>query len=268
MLDQRKIESPDVPQTNRPRLFFHGTQIPHAPQLMHEYGLMSDKPTLSPTLEIVEHFVGPMGGGFLTFWYPRPGEISKKHHRIARLTTPLPEELRQRALKEILSSDLDDFYKNAYLRIVQRAEIYLPASRLGAAAQPKVYDVMDLGLLLSPPPDTREVIKIYTMMKKTLNQDVLEILKNMNIVFFFPDLDRQQLAQDMMRTSVDHALLSIGQHVQIDLEKIKKDLHIDKFAKIIHRENLKFLESVVFEEDNYERYRKSLIATMEKLLQA
>jgi hypothetical protein len=237
--------SPEVDRS-RPRLFFHATRSKEAINLMPEMGLLADKYTLTPSLELALDFVDP-GRGFLTFWYPGKQEVIGKDSAFLLPSTPLNEQNKKKLSNQLLTMEIDDFLKGYLIGLITKSKTYLPPSRLGAIAQADSQVVSELSNAL--PSDSRDILKKYTKQYPLLMNEIGQILDKTKITFFNPKLDKELLAKDLIRTSLEHGLLSIGRRLDHSID-LKEDKDI--------------LNSVSFDDAVYERYRTMLLTAIER----
>lgn len=243
-------ETPKTQETHqkkRPRLLFHVSGIGDpALESMRRFGLVANSPTLTPRLDIATYY---SAGDFLTFWYPQRGEVD--HGREESVQTPtqtLTEDMREEMLSEIAKMDIEDFFKNPQLRYVKEATTYLPGRRLGAVA--KLGWSRNLEMIL--PEDSDRFISQYTKHGEEMTERVREELDRMEIKFLDPNLNKDILLNDIMRTYVEHNLSAMGNYARDS----KRSLEI----------KLKTLEDGAFTDPVYERYRRMIISGIQRKL--
>lgn len=247
MIDQGEAsKTQEVVAQKRPRLLFHVSGIGEtALEPMKKFGLVANRATLTPRLDIGTYY---SAGDCLTFWYPERGEVD--HGREARVETPtteLPEHMRGQMLDYISKMDIDDFFKNPQKRFVEQAKTYLPGERLRAVAKGRVFYLESIF-----PQESSRFISWYMKEGKEMTKEVREALDDMNIVFLDPTLNKAILADDIVRTYVEHNLSEVGDYKRDSKRSLEK--------------KLKTLEEASFEDPVYERYRKMIISGIQRKL--
>lgn len=244
----------------RERLLYHGSTRVEAARLIAEHGLLADKVTLTPVLELAMDYA--RGGETLTCWYPKRGE----HSGMGSLgptqpTTPLTEDQRAEIKAKIEQSDVGNDVKQSYLGIVDRARTFLPNTRLGAIVTPGS-NIEWAKLSSFNLSRMEDYLKKYVSNREAMVSQKEELLrKAKKIIFIDPKLNIGQLADDMVRTEVEHYLLNIGYNLRLAKNR-KEDVSGD--IKYILESYLEELQSVQFQEPEYERYRKMLVSSISK----
>lgn len=226
----------------RPYLLFHVSGLgSDAVEPMTKMGLLSKSPTLTPRLDIATYY---SGGNLLTFWYPIRGEVNHLRSDSASTpTAPVTAEMKEAMLEDVAKLDIDPWTKEAYTRIIGESRTYLPASRLRAVA--KISGVTPPRLQMILPEDADDFISLYTEKGPELREKVRNEVNRMKIDFLDPNLTQETLAEDILRTYVEHNLLAMGEYPGGSKKILEKNLHI--------------LKKGSFEDPIYERYRKMLI---------
>lgn len=250
-IDQVDIPRPvDDLSRQRPHLLFHLSGFGEdAVEPMIKFGLLAKSPTLTPRLDIATHYAS---GDILTFWYPMNGEVT--HLLTEDTSTPtrvVTNEMKQTILEDIEHLNMDQWTKTAYTKIIEGARTYLPGKRLRAVAKIPLTQPSRLELLF--PEDSDKFISLYTQNGPELREKVKAEIENMNIDFLDPTLTREILADDIVRTYVEHNLLTIGKYPGDNRQILEK--------------NLQVLGNGSFEDPVYERYRTMLVARLQKRLQ-
>lgn len=248
-----------------PRLYYHGSGInqAHATALMSEYGLLLKEnivATLTPFLEIAQDYL-PTSKSLLTFWYPKPSEIEKPMTSVTRPMVPFPDDIRQEAIANIQSSDLEDFFKAPLLNLVKTAVAYLPPSRLGAVAVTNENQVGWLSVDL--PKGDPKVLTDFAADKEQLIRRVEENLGRMDIKYFDPELNNRRLAEDIVRTTVEHYMLSLGLEIRF-AQGYEPDLLAQR--RPVLQRHLDRLKGVELGDTILDRYRGVLIKALSKLV--
>ncbi|MCL5114077.1 MAG: hypothetical protein M1372_02830 [Patescibacteria group bacterium] len=242
------------------RLYFHGTSLIQPASLIPEYGLLARTATLTPFLEIAQDHVFS-NESLLTFWYPERGEVIKPVLSGTAPSVHFPDSLRAEITERIQNSDLDDFYKKTLLEKVKETTTYLPPSRLRAIAVVTDASVGDLSNEL--PIDDPMILSKYVNSKDVLIQNLMRKLGKMKIIFLDPELGPRKLAEDMLRTTLEHYLLLIGLEVSYAKKYDKPELQANQAAL---KQKLDQLRKVKFEEPVYERYRQMLVSALSNLV--
>lgn len=262
MEDSGIKESKDAPD-RRPRLYYHATGTRQAAFLMPEYGLLlkeNTAATLTPFLEIAQDHL-PTDKSLLTFWYPKPNEIQKPGTSTFKPTLPFTDDLRNEALQAVNNSDMDDFFKKPLADLVQYATSYLPPSRLGAIAVTNDREVGWLSVDL--PQGDPKVLSEYAVNKEQLIQKMEENLNDMDIKYFDPQLNNRKLAEDMVRTTVEHYMLSLGLEIRF-AQGYEPEL-LEKRRSVLQR-HLDLLKGVELDDSRLDRYRRTLVNALTKLV--
>ena len=262
------MESSTVPTVTEraselgPRVYFHGSTRPKVNEFMAEYGLLaSGIPTLAPTLELASDFTGMGARNYLTFWYPKKGEIQDRFPQSTKPRTPISDDERKRIALQIENSGLDDIVRQDYSRIVQEAQVILPPGRLGAIATLRYGDMENLASFL--PSGDRRIISAYLSDKEGLTQRLRDLLDGMDFKFFNPSMDSNKLAGDIIKTGLEHYLLGIKTSMasfQHSTGRAKEVTGLDL------EKDLNFLEGVVFQEPVYERFRGMLVSSLRRTI--
>jgi hypothetical protein len=253
-------------KSNKPRLLYHGSTRAEAATFIAEHGLLADKDTLTPVLELAMDYA--RGGETLTFWYPKRSE----HSQIGSLgptqpTTPVLEDQRTEIKEKIAQSPLEEEVKQSYLWIVDRARTILPNTRLGAIVTPGTSEWARLSAYTYSS-RAEDYLKKYVANSEAMVNQREELLnKAKNIIFVDGNLNIRQLAEDMIRTEVEHYLLHIGY-------TIRSAKNVAKYQEGAKDPSLQYelegylgqLLSVQFQEPAYERYRTMLISSINAFL--
>ena len=252
------------PSTKSPRLFYHGIGEPtdNTAPLLEEYGLLGEAnvPTLSPILEVVSQYID-LGNIAITFWYPERDGTSKQAIRnYAAPTTPLPLDVKQRALESVKSSDFPAEDKTKILEHIKKATAYIPPSNLGAIAKMRMADLMNLADAL--PHDSRILVD-YTTDKDALKQYLVEYLDTLDIKYVDPNLNSDQLADDMIQTTLEHFMLSLGSGLK-DAGAVGDNFSLERKLREL-QEPIKELDQIRFQEPKYEKYRRLLLLKYSRL---
>ncbi len=249
ILSERRISS-------EPNLLYHGTsKYRRAHELLAEHGLLADKPTLTPSLEVALGHLGTVG--YLTFWYPKDGEVEPIKGNSTLPSAPLLEAEREKIRNSIQNYDMSDAEKAPFLYIASTAKTILPNTRLGAIAIIGHDRKNELERYL--PSRDKDFLKNYINKRDELIADIEYPLRDADITFIDPTMNLRKLATDIVRTELEHYLLNIGRW----LEWIKGQTpgqDYDKGKKQTEWESkLAELQGVVFEEESYEAYRNELV---------
>ncbi len=242
------VKSQETLGVKRPRLLFHVSAVGEtAIESMKQFGLVAKGPTLTPRLDIATHY---SGGDFLTFWYPARGEVDYgRSHETQTPSLPISDDMKEEMLQTIDKLDMDQFFKNAQERVVKAADSYLPGKRLGAVAKLR-YSPPPLQLIF--PEDPEHFISVFNRREKDMAERVKKALEHMDIQFIDLSLNRDILADDIMRTYVEHNLSALGNY--------------DSDNKASLEKKLRTLEEGNFENRVYERYRKMIISGIKRKL--
>lgn len=258
----------------RPNLFFHGTNGTRA-EFLQEHGLLASKPTLTTSLEIAARY-GVSGGErmgrpdaipVVTFWYPDKHEVYRPTPQLTNPTTSVSPEGKQDLARAIIDSAIPGKEKQQILEFVKEAQLILPSARLGATilvSEQANQQIMDFQHEFD-----EDGLERYVRNKDQLIAKAKEILANTKTIFLRADKTVDQLAEDVVKTGVEHQLLTIGTELQKVTDGIRSDDPVynerDRVKSFWERER-KHLSELHFTEPVYERYRKSLITRTGQLL--
>ncbi|MBI4097715.1 MAG: hypothetical protein HY426_01630 [Candidatus Levybacteria bacterium] len=252
-VDQRDLPAPlETAKASSGRMLFHvaGTHeegIDH----MSKHGLLAGNgPTLTPRVDIGTWY---NGGDFLTFWYPQRGEVNWGRERdVQTPTLPVTEEKRAEMLRELKGSEYEDWNKDAFRYVIERAKTYLPGERLRAVARSKT---MGNPIEWLFPEESHRFIQFYNENKDSLPAKVKKALGKMEVKYLDQELNEDILAQDIIKTYVEHNLSNLG-----DYHGYPNDTGAG-LERVIGT-----LQGGSFDDPVWERYRKMLISRFQKRL--
>lgn len=258
----------------RPNLFFHGTNGTRA-EFLEQHGLLASKPTLTTSLEIAARY-GVSGGEkmgrpdaipMITFWYPEKQEVYRSTPQLTNPTTPVSPGEKQDLARTIIDSDMQDKEKQQVLEFIKEAQLILPPARLGAAilvTEQANQQIMDFQRQFD-----EDGLEKYVGNKDQLVANAKEILANTKTVFLRTDKTVDQLAEDVVKTGVEHQLLTIGNGIQKAVNGISENdpaySQRERFKRVWEKERQR-LSKINFAEPVYDRYRKLLVYRFDQLL--
>lgn len=277
-MPEESVESKEkeIAGSTRVRLLFHGTNAETQENIdvrkgfIAEYGLLANKHTLTQSIETALVYAK---GGFclLTFWYPAKNEVQKISVGSTLPSNPIPDKSREEIRDRIKKSDLHDFYKQEYLRIVENTKTILPASRLGAIATLRYNHSSQYAewFNMSSLSHKDDFLRKYTLALEDLIGDTQKVLDSGDVKFFDPSLNSRKLAEDINRTELEHYLSKIGlnlRYAQHDAQKKAKPFQPKERTDAELAKELEKLREVRFVEPLYERYRSILVLRIETYL--
>lgn len=231
----------------KPRLFFHisGTGATGLDSI-RRIGLLADKPTLTPLLDVANDY---SGGDVLTFWYPKRGEVDQDRSAIVHTpTTEVTPAMKAEMERTVDDLNLDSWQSNAIKRAISGAETYLPSDRLRAFTKLKYGEA---GNLLAAMPAEHDVLEKFATNRAEIVAKVEAKLGTMDLTIIDDSLTKQQLADDITRAYFEHTLLNLNNVGS---------------REIAMKASLESLQSVTFQEPEYERYRTNLISRFTRKL--
>lgn len=148
---------------------------------------------------------------------------------------------------------MEKWHKDAFKRIIAQARTYLPGERLRAVARvnPGPGGTHLEGIF---PEDSDDFIRFYHENKDDLAGRVGSALDKMEIEFIDPELNKDILTQDIIKTYVEHNLSNLARYGNTT----KKGLE----------GNIRILEEASFDDPVWERYRRMLVSRFQRRLQA
>lgn len=246
--------TPETIEVSRPKLLYHGTANRYD-DLFREHGLFANRHTLTTSLELA--LDKAPGSSLLTCWYPKKMEIEQMRYSSTMPAIPLSEEKKNQILEEINKKQLDPDWKDIYAGVVNRAKTLLPNSSLGAIIKLDHRSRINFeGLLPSKEPN---FLLNYVKRKEVFVANIEKALNDLEVTFFNPDLNRRRLAEDIVRTELEHYLLEYGRSLT-ELRKESKPYLDPQQEQKRWTAALQELQGVNFQEPVYERYRQNLIS--------
>ena len=152
--------------------------------------------------------------------------------------------------------------KQSYLEMVDRARTMLPNTRLGAIVTPGNMEWPRLSSYTISSRMEGYSRKYVSNREAMVNQREDLLKKAEKIIFIDSNLNIRQLAEDMIRTEIEHYLLNIGYSLRL-AKNSKGD--ISDGTKYTLENSLDELQSVQFQEPAYERYRKMLVSSISSI---
>lgn len=251
-IDQGDLpKSQEVTSHQKPRLLFNlaDNNLSGKVDSMRKLGLLSSSPSLTPSLDMAAHYTP--GGEILTFWYPQKQEVDDT--RFSEKITPtvaMTDELKASMFQKVNEMDLREGTKELYRGLIGQTTTYLPGERLRAVARGRNFiNLMNIlptdngsGRMYVDEEETN-LINVYAdpQKRETLITNVKKTLEEMEIDFFDSTLNRDILAEDIVRTVFEHVLLNA-----------------------VRQGDVPALQAVTYEDPVYERYRKMLVGKFER----
>lgn len=252
-LDKGDLPAPlEQAKASPQRMLFHvaGTYEEGIDQ-MRRHGLLANSPTLTPRVDIGTYY---NGGEFLTFWYPERREVNRgREHSTQTPTLPVTLEMKAGMLTDLEDSGIEEWHRTAFRNIIEQARTYLPGERLRAVARSQTQGNPIEWIF---PEDYRSFIEFYNENKDNLPSRVKKALDKMAVVFLDPELNKDVLAQDIIKTYVEHNLSSIGGYFRYPKSVTRKGLE----------SRIATLQGGRFDNPVWERYRKMLISRFQRRL--
>lgn len=138
-MENEQVE-PSVSRNNR--LYFHGTGGSRE-EFLKQHGLLAVRSFMGPAFTLSSSLESAWLYGstkavtdkplLLTFWYPRKTETGR-YKQSAEPTILLASEHKDSTIQSIRASNFSDDEKEKIVRSIEKAEKYLPPSRLGGIA--------------------------------------------------------------------------------------------------------------------------------------
>lgn len=240
----------------RSGLLYHGTTggIKLKEELMLEYGLFAHIPTLTPSLEIALDHASGGRENLLTFWYPKKQEVVRGGYESTIPTVPISDFDKNAIITRIQNSHMPNIIKGMLIDSAGSAKTLLPSSSLGAVALLS-FD-QSIALRTQFPTHDSNYLQAYSAKQSELVKDVKNILDETKIHFFNPNLDTQRLAGDIVKTDLEHFLLSLGRNIN---SLKQQNASISERDRRTWQKMLLVLQDTHLPEPFYERYIQMLV---------
>lgn len=245
-------------QFRKTTVVYHGASDEHSrAKSIPLFGLFgpSDRVTISTDLGTSTIYGRREGRNLLvTIWHPNKQDFSAMPYTRRDVPTPsllylkrnLTAEEKGNIRSQIEASQISEDDKGIIVQTLAESSYMLPPDRLGAVISfSDTAPIFGFTKLLAS-----SGLELYTKDREKLREGALMMLKQAKTEYLEPGLTLEMLADNMVRSAVEHELLSAGYHLQDNIRHHEGN----------YWENWKSrLEQVTFSEPVYERYRLKLL---------